>query len=149
MCSTLGYFRNSGSQRSSLILSEIVFALGDVLSYINNRAFEQVGEFAEKNYSDATPGTSSKNDLAGRNLITAFDPDKILGGLESVELLVESLAEMYSLKTGSDVLKWVVVSAIQFFKYALITLDMLTLDIFKFLSSFISHLLIQFILTSN
>ena len=42
-----GYFRNSGSERSSLILSEIVFALGDVLSYINNRAFEQVGEFVK------------------------------------------------------------------------------------------------------
>ena len=130
---TLGYFRNSGSQRSSLILSEIVFALGDVLSYINNRAFEQVGEYVEKDYSHATPGTSSKNDLAGRNSITAFNPDKILGGLESVELLAESLAEMYSLKSGSDTLKWVVVSAIQFFKYAFSTFDMMTINISKFI----------------
>ena len=143
MYMTLGYFRNSGSQRSSLILSEIVFALGDVLSYINNRAFEQVGEYVEKDYSHATPGISSKRDLAGRNSTTAFNPDKLLGGLESVELLAESLAEIYSLKSGSDTLKWVVVSAIQFLKYVLITLYMLTLNISN------AHLSIQFILTSN
>ena len=98
-----GYFRNSGSERRSLILSEIVFALGDVLSFINNRAFEQVGEFVGK---DQLENDSSQT----------FNPNKVLSGLESIELLIESIAELHSLKHGSDTLKWVAVSAIQFLK---------------------------------
>ena len=118
-----GYFRNSGSQRSSLILSEIVFALGDVLSYVNNRAFEQVGEFVKKDYSQVTPWPSSKDDLTNQDISQEFNPNKILGGLESIELLAESLAELYSLKHGSETLKWIVVSAIQFLKYDMSTLN--------------------------
>ena len=111
-----GYFRNSGSERSSLILSEIVFALGDVLSYINNRAFEQVGEFVKKDHSQTPPKTTKTGYSLGKDSITTFNPNKILSGLESVELLLESLAELYSMKHGSETLKWVVVSAIQFQK---------------------------------
>ena len=98
-----GYFRNSGSERRSLILSEIVFALGDILSFINNRAFEQVGEFVGK---DQVENDSSQ----------IFNPNKALSGLESIELLIESIAELHSLRHGSDTLKWAAVSAIQFLK---------------------------------
>ena len=91
-----------------------MFACGDVLSYINNRAFEQVGEFVKKDYS--TTRTTMNGDTLGRDSCHTFNPNKILSGLESVELLLESLAELYSLKYGPDTLKWVVVSAIQFLK---------------------------------
>ena len=93
-----------------------MFACGDVLSYINNRAFEQVGEFVKKDYSYTLPRTTMNGDTLGRDSCHTFNPNKILSGLESVELLLESLAELYSMKYGSDTLKWVVVSAIQFLK---------------------------------
>ena len=94
-----------------------MFALGDVFSYVNNRAFEQVGEFVKKDYSHVKPGPSSKDDVTNKDIAQVFDPNKILGGLESIELLAESLAELYCLKHGSETLKWIVVSAIQFLKY--------------------------------
>ena len=68
--------------------------------------------------SDALkPGSSSKDDVTNKDIAQVFDPNKILGGLESIELLAESLAELYCLKHGSETLKWIVVSAIQFLKY--------------------------------
>ena len=92
----LGYFRNSGSERGSLVMSEVVFALGDVLSYINSRAFEQVGEFVGKDNQASNNHTTTENsEYFSKSLI---DPDLFISSMESVELLLESFAELYSIQ---------------------------------------------------
>ena len=111
----LGYFRNSGSEKVSLVMSEVVFALGDVLSYINNRAFEQVGEFIGKDNQYLNNHTTTNNNSAYFSQ-TLIDPDIFTSSIESVELLLESLAELYSIKFGSQTVKWAVVATIQILK---------------------------------
>ena len=93
------------------MISEAVFALGDVLSYINNRAFEQVGEYAGK---DQFTLDSTQGAIGPARIQT--DPTILLSAIESVELLLESLAELYCIKIGSQTSKWAVVATIQFIK---------------------------------
>ena len=95
-------------------MSEIVFAIGDVLSYINNRAFEQVGEFVGKNNIALNNRRGKLNE--GLPSQIPIDPNIFLGAIESVELLLESLAELYAMKYDSQSCKWAVVSTLQFFK---------------------------------
>ena len=94
--------------------SEIVFALGDVLSYINNRAFEQVGEYAGKDQFRLHNYKNTEEAIGHGRAPT--DPTIFLSAIESVELLLESIAELYCIKVGSQTCKWAVVAAIQFIK---------------------------------
>ena len=94
--------------------SEIVFALGDVLSYINSRAFEQVGEYAGKDQFTLHNYKSSGEGIDPDRM--PIDPTIFLSAIESVELLLESLAELYCIKVGSQTCKWAVVATIQLIK---------------------------------
>ena len=109
-----GYFRNSGSEKGSLIMSEIIFSLGDVLSYINYRAFEQIGEFIGKD--NQKPNNHVKINKTGYALRIPVDPDIFLSSIESVELLLENIAELYSIKFDTYAVKWAVVATIQIMK---------------------------------
>ena len=111
-----GYLRNSDSEKGSLLLSEVIFSIGDVLNYINTRAFEQVGEFVGQ---VRLTGENYQNVPKLQNLSQrCIDPDLFLSSIESVELLLESLAEWYSMKVGKkgQVIKWAVVVTIQMLK---------------------------------
>ena len=108
------YFRKSGSEKGSLLMSEIVFAFGDVLNYINNRAFEQVGEYVGK--EEPVVGTRTRTNYSESSTGFQIDPDIFISAIESVELLLESLAELYCMKFSSNAFKWVVVGIIQTMK---------------------------------
>ena len=104
-----GYFRKSGSDEHSLVVSEIVFAIGEVVSYVNNCAFLQIGEFVGKDITSPDDPTSHKNTIHN-------DPDTLIGAIESIELLLESLAELYAIKFGTKRVKWAMITSIHFFK---------------------------------
>ena len=104
-----GYFRKSGSDEHSLVVSEIVFAIGDVLSFVNNCAFVQIGEFVGKDITSSNDTTSHTNKFFG-------DPDTLIGAIESIELLLESLAELYAIKFGTKRVKWAMITSIHLLK---------------------------------
>ena len=104
-----GYFRKSGSDEHSLVVSEIVFAIGDVLSFVNNCAFLQIGEFVGKDITSSNDTTSHKKRFFG-------DPDSLTGAIESIELLFESLAELYAIKFGTKGVKWGMITSIHLLK---------------------------------
>ena len=90
-------------------MSEIIFSLGDVLSYINYRAFVQIGEFVGKDVTSSNDTTSHTNKFFG-------DPDTLIGAIESIELLLESLAELYAIKFGTKRVKWAMITSVHFLK---------------------------------
>ena len=112
--------RKSGPEDSSLLLSEIIFSLGDVLNYINNRAFEQVGEFVGQikriPSADTHHATGTRPKHKRVNKAAVIDPDVFVNAIESVELLLETVAEWYAAWSGVIAIKWVVVVTIQILK---------------------------------
>ncbi len=85
----LGYFRNSDK---SLLISEFISSVGEIIRFVNDRAFEQVGR------------------LVGE--IDRQKVENLLAFLEAAEIFLEIGAGF----VGGEVARWVVISIVQSLK---------------------------------
>ena len=84
-----GYFRNSDK---SLLISEFISSIGEIVRFVNDRAFEHVGH------------------LVGE--IDRQQVEKLLAFLEAAEIFLEIGAGF----VGGDLARWVVISIVQTLK---------------------------------